>query len=73
MYNNKESNYKWREKNPEKYKEVQRRATKKYRENHKKEMNKNQLNYYYRHRQEILKKLQEKRDKNKEGKNNDIL
>lgn len=59
--------YKWRENNPEKYKEIQKKAVKKYQEEHKKEMRRNGLSYYYRHRKEILQKMKERREKNKEN------
>ena len=65
----KEYVYNWKEKHPEKYKEVQKRATKKYQETHKEKVNEIAKSYYKRHKEEILKKLKEKRDKEK---NNNI-
>lgn len=67
MYDNKQRQYiyNWREKNPEKYKEIQKRAVKKYQQKNKRKKAINNLNYYYKHRDEINKKRAEKRAKEK--------
>lgn len=59
---------KWRKENPEKYKKIQQKAMKKYHLKNRKKSNETQLSYYYRHREEILKKMKEKRDRGKEEK-----
>lgn len=65
MYDSKQRQhiYNWREKNPEKYKEVQKKAQKKYVEKNRKRMSENTLRYYYRHRDEILAKAKKKKEK----------
>lgn len=59
----------WRKKNPEKYKKTQAKAIRKYRYKNRKKTNKMQLDYYYKHREEILKRMKEKRDREKENNN----
>lgn len=72
MYNKEEREriYKWREQNPEQYKEIQKRAVEKYRKKNKDVVKKANDNYYKTHREEILKKIKEKRRMAKEAKNN---
>lgn len=67
MYDKKQRQYiyNWRENNPEKYKEIQQRATKKYRQKHKKKKSEISLKYYYKHRDEILAKMKAKRESKK--------
>lgn len=60
---------KWRKENPEKYKKIQQKAVKKYKCKNRKKTNKIQLEYYYRHKEEILKRMKEKRDAKKENNN----
>ena len=55
----------WREKNKEKYKKTQDKAMMKYKAKNRKKINDIEKNYYYRHREEILKRMKEKRDKGK--------
>lgn len=57
--------YEWRKANPEKYREIQKRAMEKYTEKHRQEMNNNQANYYLKHKEEILKKRKELRERRK--------
>ena len=60
-----EANKKWREKNPDKQKAIQHRADKKFYQKHRKMRKASSANYYYEHREEILRKAKEKREKNK--------
>lgn len=60
---------KWRANNPEKTKKIQQKAMKKYHCKNRKKTNEIQSAYYYRHREEILKRMKEKRDREKENNN----
>lgn len=73
MYSEKQKEYiyKWNKNNPERKKQIQSKAQEKYVRTHRQKVSEISLNYYYRHKEEILQKLKEKRDKqklNKEGK-----
>lgn len=54
---------KWRKENPEKYKKIQKKAMLKYRLKNAKKFSQNSLNYYYRNREEVLRKSKERRQK----------
>lgn len=60
-----ENTKKWRTENPEKYKKIQKKAMLKYQLKNKKKFSDNSLSYYYRNREKILKKMKEKREKEK--------
>lgn len=60
---------KWRKNNPAKSKKIQDRAVLKYRLKNKKAHAQRSLDYYYKNKEEILKRMKEKRDREKEKKN----
>lgn len=70
MYDEEQKNriYAWRENNKEKYKEIQDRAKAKYKDKLKQEGIDHQLNYYYKHKEEILAKMKAKREAKREAK-----
>lgn len=61
----KQATYEWRKKNPERAKEIQKKASRKYAESHRQKMSAIQSKYYYKNREEILRKAKERRERMK--------